>query len=244
MKSLTKKEISIALKIITIVLVVVGVIAQTFNSLLVSRGLTSFLYFTTQSNVILGVTMGLLLFFELKNKEKPRWLIIFSHIAVSAVFLTFIVFSLFLGPFITGIKYFYSIQNLALHNFAPICGIIAYLLMEEDIPKVARPLALISGISYAIVTYILYFAGVSFGKYELPYFFLDFNTYGFLRINFPDFGVVYWWILIAIFLYGISVLLMFIRKLAHKNEKVPLTSFIFLSVLATIFIVFNIIIKL
>ena len=80
MKKLTLKTVRISLKIAIIVSVIIGVLFQNFSGLLVSKGIVSFLYYTTQSNIILAITLGLLLYYEFKDLVPPKWLRTFHHI--------------------------------------------------------------------------------------------------------------------------------------------------------------------
>jgi len=246
-KKITKRQLRIILKIIIIVFVIIGVIAQQFIGFLSGRGYSAFLYFTTQSNIILAITALILLIYDIKGIKNPPALVSFHHIAISAILLTFIVFSLFLGPFIPSVSYFYSPGNLTLHNLVPILGLVNYLLEEDKMPpKYVRSLALISGLTYLIATYILYFSGANFGLYEFPYFFLNFKELGWLTLDFANmrFGIIYWWIIIIIFLYGISALTYNIKQKSTSNPKLALNVFIFLFALAVLFTTLNVIIKL
>jgi hypothetical protein len=242
--NITKKNLRLVLRIAIIVMVIVGVIGQYFSGILVDKGWSSLLFYTTQSNLLVAATYLFLLIYELKDKKTPRLIIIFEHIAVSATTLTFIVFALFLGPYIANVRYFYSLQNLTLHNLVPILSIITYLIGKDTGQKRIIPFALISGFSYLIFAYLLYFLKVPFGSFEFPYFFMDFNQYGWLRIQGINFGVIYWWITIALLLYGISFLLFKLKEKTINLKKVPLYVFIILLAFAILITLINIIIKL
>ncbi|MFA5486088.1 MAG: hypothetical protein WC275_03275 [Bacilli bacterium] len=247
MEIVNKRSFSITLKVITIFLVIIGVAFQNFTPFLAGRGHVAFLYFTTQSNIIVGIVIFILFIYELKGKEIPPFLSAFHHIAISAILLTFLVFSLFLGPFIPMVSYFYSPSNVLLHNLVPILAIFNYLLAKEELPKpYVRYLALISALTYMIATYILYFSGVSFGKYEFPYFFLNYKESGWLKVDFVNmrFGVIYWWIIICLLLLTISVSLYHFKRESKVNEKLPLKIFIILFSSSIIFSLLNVIIKL
>ncbi len=234
----------ISLNSVLIVLVVIGVIMQTTSGLLVTPGFRSFLYYTTQSNFIMALLSALLIYFDLKKREPSIVIKVLHHIAVTAVLLTFIVFALLLGGYIENARYFYSIQNLTLHNLAPIIAVFVYLLYDYKLPPYTVPLALISGITYMLFTYILYFSGVNYGAHGFPYFFLDFKTYGWFTVNWPSFGILYWWILIVVFMYTMSVSLVYLRNKTRKYKRIPLFTLIALLCLALIFISINIIIGL
>lgn len=244
MNEATKRTTRLVLNVVLIVLVIGGIISQSLSSIIVSKGGISFLYFTTQSNLIMAMFSLILIYFDLKQKPIPRHLAVFHHIAVVATTLTFLVFALMLGPFLNMPSYFYSLQNLALHNFGPIIAIVVYLLYDYEVPKKAKPLALAAPLSYMFVTYLLYFSGVRFTPNKLPYFFLEYMTYGWLRIDFPNFGILYWWILIILLIVIISNLVYFLKKKAQTNPKVIYISAIILFCLSLTFIVINTIIKL
>lgn len=218
--NITKKNLRLVLRITIIVMVIAGVIGQYFSGILVDKGWTSLLFYTTQSNLLVAATYLFLLIYELKDKKTPRLILIFEHIAVSATTLTFIVFALFLGPYIANVRYFYSLQNLTLHNLVPIFSIITYLIGKDTGQKRIIPFALISGFSYLIFAYLLYFLKIPFGSFEFPYFFMDFNQYGWLRIQGINFGVIYWWITIALY-YMESVFYSSNSKKKQSIQKKP-----------------------
>ncbi|MGI6735008.1 MAG: hypothetical protein ACOX3C_02330 [Bacilli bacterium] len=246
MENNEKRIISIILKFGVIVVAIVGIISQQLHGLLIYTGYVPFLYFTTQSNIIIAICMIFLLYFDFANKEVPRALLIFEHISVTAVTLTFLVFAIILAPFIPALdrRYFYSLQNLTLHNAAPILAIVHYLYDDNrDIPKYAKPLGLLSGIIYVIFVYIVHLAGGNFGATEFPYFFLDYKSFGWLTISEGKIGILYWWAVIILLLYGISSALYYLKVKSGAKKKIPVTTFASLIFLATIFIIINIIIK-
>lgn len=244
MNATNKRIIRLVLNAFLIVLITSGIISQTLSGLLVSRGPISFLYFTTQSNLIVALLALFLIFYDIKEKARPKAVQIIHHIAVVATTLTFLVFSLMLGPYIEKANYFYSLQNIALHNLGPIIALIVYLLYDDDLSPNVRLLALISPFSYMIVIYLLYFSGVRFTPYELPYFFLEYMTYGWLRIDYPNFGVLYWWILILLLIVGISYVLYYLREKARQNHVVIYICGALLLCFALMFISINTIMKL
>ena len=244
MNEATKRTIRLILNGLLVVLVTSGIISQAVSSIIVGSGAISFLYFTTQSNLIMVGLSLVLIYFDLKRKPLPRFLQIFHHLAVVATTLTFLVFALMLGPFLDLATYFYSLQNIALHNLGPILAIIVYLLYAHETPKSVKLLALIGPLSYMFVTYLLYFSGVRFHPYELPYFFLEYMTYGWLRIDFPNFGILYWWVAIILLIFIISYLVYLLKRKAQTNSKVIYISASTLFVLSLTFIVINTIMKL
>lgn len=241
---LTQRTLRISLQIAIILMVIAGVIGQYLSGILVDRGWSSMLFYTTQSNLLMAATFVALLIYDLKGKETPRFIVIFEHIAVSATTLTFLVFALFLGPYIEKAGYFYSLQNLTLHNLVPILSIVMYLIGKNKGGKHIILFALISGFSYLAFAYILYFFHVPFGRFDFPYFFMDFKTYGWFRIDGINFGVVYWWITIAFLLYGISILLYKLKDKNSVHPKYSLYIFFILIVFAISITTINIIMKL
>ncbi|OQC49540.1 MAG: hypothetical protein BWX57_00863 [Tenericutes bacterium ADurb.Bin024] len=246
METKKKRTINIILKISIIVAAIIGIISQQLHGLLIYTGHVPFMYFTTQSNILVAVCMGILLYYDLTEKEVPRWVLIFQHITVTAVTLTFLVFAIFLGPFIPDLSvgYFYSVQNLTLHNIVPILAISQYLYDDNrDIPKYAKYLGLSSGFIYVIFVYIVHLCGATFGATEFPYFFLDYKEFGWLTINEGKIGIIYWWIVIILLLLGISALLYYLKKKSAERKNIPVAIFNSLIILSIIFIIINIIIK-
>ncbi len=204
------------------------------------------MYFTTQSNIFIALCMGLLLYYDFAEKPVPTVILILHHISVTAVTLTFLVFAIFLGPFIPelSVSYFYSVQNLTLHNIVPLLAIGQYLYDDNrDIPDYTKYLGLLSGVIYVIFVYIVHFLGGNFGATLFPYFFLDYKTFGWLTISEGKIGILYWWIVIILLLLGISLLLYYLKKKSAERKNIPAAIFNSLIILAVIFIIINIIIK-
>lgn len=233
-----KRTYRLILNILLVILVTAGIISQAFSGAFGHGGIT-FLYFTTESNLVMAVVSLVLLYFDLRKKELPVFLKVFHHIAVVAVTLTYLVFAFILAPFFEMPTYFYSFQNIVLHNLGPILAIIVYLLYEHETPKIARLLSIVSPLSYLGATFILYFAGVFFPPNGLPYFFLEYMTYGWLRIDYPNFGVIYWWVLIILIVFVISASIYYLKRKAQNNNKVIyITSGVLLG-LSILFIILN-----
>lgn len=239
----TSQKPRIILRLLIIVLVLSGVIAQQFSPIFrMHGGYVAFFYFTTQSNVFLLFISVALLVYELKAKQKPKLLITLEHIAVSATTLTFIVFALLLGPFMETYSYYYSITNVTLHNLAPIGGIIAYLMTRDEYAPPAY-YGLISGLYYLVFAYVVHALRGNFGPFEFPYFFLDYKANGWFTLAPPTFGVVYYFILIFFMLLGISVLLLKLKNNEQKSKVIKITAIALLSV-AFIINLLNVLIKL
>lgn len=230
------------MRLAIIMLVTLGLIAQQFSAFYALHGrIVAFLYFTTQSNILLLVVNALLLSYELKNKLKPKPLLTLEHIAVSATTLTFVVFALLLGPFVEKPSYFYSVTNLTLHNFAPILGVITYLMTKEK-TNLPAFIAVSAGLYYLIFAYTVFFVRGNFGPTKFPYFFLDFETNGWLTFSPPTIGVIYYFVIIFFLLWGTSELLLKLKQKENK-KKVALVTFTLLFTLSFVINLLNVILK-
>ncbi|MBR4270208.1 MAG: hypothetical protein IKQ31_00825 [Clostridia bacterium] len=93
-------------------------------------GFWGFKYFTTDSNVLLAITSGILLFFEIKALKSgdyfiPKWAEVLKFCGVIAVSVTFWVVVLYLRAPIM-----FMGVNLILHVIVPVLGFISTVFLE------------------------------------------------------------------------------------------------------------------
>lgn len=228
MKIFSRKNLSFALKICIVFAGIIGVFISLFTTRLdgYSHWPVRFLYFTTQSNLWIGFTVLAILllpYFPDKNKEKwEKRLYILKYIFTVSITVTGLVFCFLLAPFADESYRPWSFTSILTHVIAPLTSIVDFFVDETQIEWKNRNLF------YSIVPPLCYFAfamllgafNVDFGRGEpFPYFFLNFKTeaglFGFVDGDLPQFGSMYWIILILCMILGLSAL----YSLKYKKNK-------------------------
>jgi len=179
-----------------------------------------FLYYTIQSNIaIAAICLIFLVIDALGNGHRsiPNWLYAAKFTATVGILLTFLVFSLLLIPLVPP-GYLTSKSNIFLHNLAPLLALADFLLCDTAYRSTRRHtwLGLILPGAYLIEALALSFAGVRFSGKLVPYFFLDYQELGWLRISAEGIGVVYWVLLLNLALLGIGFGLLWVKE-KRKN---------------------------
>ncbi len=132
---MTKRNLygSLVLNAFTFLSVIVCLIILSINNP------SSFRMFTTQSNVIAGITAGIILVFEVliilgKKDKLPDWLRIVKMVTTTAVTLTLLVVLFYLGFVAVAEGYSYFIMfrntNICFHLLTPISAIVSFILFE------------------------------------------------------------------------------------------------------------------
>ena len=103
------------------------------NSTLGGDGWSDLKYFTVESNLLVGVVAVVYLVWRLLGKgEMPKWLSILKYLSTAAVFVTFTVVVIFLGP-LYGFGRMYYASNLFFHLLIPLVAIFEFVLFAEEI---------------------------------------------------------------------------------------------------------------
>lgn len=121
--------------------------------LLEANKLEMFKFYTVDSNILMGLSSLLLLFYEFrllrgKIKEIPNAIYIIKQIGVTSVSLTFLVTAIFLMPRF-GFFALYNNSNLIFHLIVPILALVSYIFFEKHNNKYRYAL-------YGIIPTILY----------------------------------------------------------------------------------------
>ena len=104
------------------------------------KGIQSFRYFTTLSNVFAALAAGIILVFNVKNVirdkyEFPKSALIIKYVATCAVALTFTTVALFLSPMILfyGQSYFtlFRGNGFFMHFLLPLLSIVNFIFFER-----------------------------------------------------------------------------------------------------------------
>ena len=218
-----KNLLSVLIKLALVMMGISGIIVTYISAGFMSGG-TTFLYFTIQSNItIIAITaiflvdaIGVLRGNEPYNNQ------ILLHIKLCftvAITITFIVFVTLLAP-ITGVAYFFSYSNFCLHIIVPILAILDYFLFDSDI-KIGKASFLV-GTAMPIYYFFFYLIGRGAGFTYLngdkaPYFFLDFEKYGWFSVSNEGIGVFYWIIILLVFAALLGLMYTLLMKYRQKK---------------------------
>lgn len=180
-------------------------------------------YYTIQSNIFVMIVAAISLFFEfhkLKGKSIPNAIYTLRFVCTVDITLTFLVFSLMLTPIFikdNNTAYLLSIGNLCVHNLLPLAAIFDWCFFGKSnhIKTKQILLALIFPFFYCVLMLIRSFLGITISGNLVPYFFLDYQASGWLKIGKNGIGVIYWIIILALALVGMCL---FFRKVCKKHS--------------------------
>ncbi len=98
-----------------------------------ARSLRTFRYFTTDSNILSGISCAALAAYTVihpkKDSAASRFFIMLKFVGVCSVMLTFLVVIFFLGPN-QGYGYMLSGANLWLHMICPLAALVCFLFFD------------------------------------------------------------------------------------------------------------------
>ena len=240
-----KLIISLILKIVCIVSAITGTLLAFYWPEGYMVKWRTFLYFTEDSNILMTIVMyiGVIRIIKdfkgLDKKISDDTFCCLKHMFTVMMFFTMLTFygMSIIGLFTesetdrAGIIHLMSIpSNWTVHLLAPITSIIDYLFFDARVKKENRRiinfLSLIFPLCYSIGTIMLSYAGVRF-SHELaivPYFFLDYEQYGYLSIGNGKIGIIYMWVVLALIIYFSNYLFYYLQGLIQKKvrlEKTP-----------------------
>lgn len=95
------------------------------------RGLSSFRYFTIDSNVFSAFVSAIYLVFIVTGKAIPSWLMVLKFVASVTVMLTFLTVMIYLGP-TYGYKNQLSDVNIHMHLMGPLMAAITCCFFENN----------------------------------------------------------------------------------------------------------------
>ena len=214
----TRKKVSNALKYVIVLSAFLGTILGFFTATRdgYSHWTKRLLYFTTQSNLWIGI-IYLCIIIMLKNKtdeyvKEGFYFCKFSFVV--CIFMTGFVFCLFLAPFADQSYHPWSIYSIMAHVITPILALLDFYLDEyvydfhfsHIISVIIPPL-----IYYALAIALGYF-NLNFGRGEpYPYFFLKLNSqagiFGFSINSLQIFGTFWWLLFFSLVMISIGFIL-------------------------------------
>ena len=181
-----------------------------------SKGWTVFKYFTFQSNIFVGLvclTYAIFQFLIIKGiiGKLPPVFLVFNHVGITAIGVTFLIVIVFLAPGY-GFDKMYNNANLFFHALVPLVAMINYLFFEKEanIRFWQTPFAIIPCLFYGVVYFIVVASN---------------NAYGNLNIDFYGFGKDGPWIgalnfiIVLVIAYSIGLFLYFINHLVFKKRR-------------------------
>ena len=208
---------SFILNILTFLLVIVGVIvmATVRISALGETNISVFKFFTFQSNVFMGAVAFIYALFQLlillnKRDKLPHVLLVFNHVATSAVSLTFLVVVFFLGA-IYGYNSMYTGANLFFHGLVPLLAMIKFMFFDKEceIKFSDTVFAIIPPFLYGLVYLSIVIATNGYGDVNI-----DFYMFG---ANGLPLGIVTYITIMSV-TYGFALVLFFVHKAVFKKR--------------------------
>ena len=119
--------------IVVLVLISIYLMITTSDGIIKGSKLKALKYFTVQSNIFMGISAFISLFYLLFKKDKyPTWLTILKLISTTCLTLTFLTVLAYLAP-LMGINMVFLGANLYMHLFIPVVSIFTFIFIE---PKV------------------------------------------------------------------------------------------------------------
>ena len=209
---MTRKIASLILKSIVVLSVVAGVIIH------VVADYRALLFFTTQSNIWIGVACVVGIALMLSKRQPSQWMYSAKLVFTVSITLTGVVYCTMLAPFLGAEAYTFS--STLLHVVVPIVSVADFFVY--DYPAAYRKWECLT------VTvppfYYLAFAGVGYalnwdfgyGGQNYPYFFLNWGSpagaFGFSSES-PYMGVFYYVLILLAFVVGIGALYVLLARL-------------------------------
>lgn len=213
------------LKIMTALSAFVGVGISLFSALddNFTHRYKRLMYFTAQSNLWIGITFVLVLFFPfLKIKNRRQWqrkLYIAKYIFTVSITMTGIVFCAVLAPFAPPDYRPWAFCNVLTHIVTPILAVADFLSDKMRIRLTARHVfaSLLPPFFYFTTASVLGAFHFDFGRGEpYPYFFMNYHSpagfFGIVRER-PFIGSFYWW------MFFIALMLLIAYAYASINAK-------------------------
>lgn len=187
----------------------------------------TFRYYTVQSNILAMLMAVVIIIFEarrLKGRAVPAVVEHLRLMSTVAITLTFLVFSVMLTPKLIADgqgSYLTTPGNLFVHNLVPICAILDWCLFAgaTKIKRAGVLCGLIPAFLYMCFVHVCVTIGLDFSGNAVPYFFFDYQTYGWLSIGSAGLGVIYWIVILAIVLLLLgSAFLLLARRRTQKSK--------------------------
>lgn len=160
-------------------------------------GWNIFKAFTVQSNIWIAVMTSVIVLWQYSHPQQqlPKWMIVLKFMTTTSILLTYIVFAVLLSPLME-MDYLLSPTNLFLHVVTPMLAIIDFIMFDSLIitKRTMVYSALVLPLIYATIFEIVY---AMTNQLPVPYFFLDYQEFGWFSLSYNHLGIAYWIALIA-----------------------------------------------
>ena len=224
MKQKTANILSLVLKFTIFVVVVTGLVDSFMGNSYAGPSKT-LLYYTNQSNVLMALVCMFFALWQIFSKRSmPRWAYVVKYAGTVAITITFLVFWLFLAPFMTEEMPIYTLNSICLHLVAPLLSVADFILFDCNWLSTKRTMwwTLVFPCYYFAFAVICSVCGVTFdgNGAKMPYFFMDFYTHGWFTVDIPglSLGVAYWLIVILGFVLTLGWLYLKIKRWRNKQN--------------------------
>lgn len=213
------------------IVVVVGAIAGTVMSAIGSRdsfmgGKVVFMYFTTQSNLLVALISILGLVFMFCKKSGGRIEQIVKIMGASAISLTCFVYCFLLAPTIG--EEAWKLNNFLTHVLVPSCFVTDFFMSDNraEYKREDSVWTLVLPLLYVAYAGIGYACGWHFSsEHTYPYFFLNWGSkagaFGFIN-EAPYFGCAWWILILLVFMLLIGIgYIAIANKIYNKRYNKP-----------------------
>jgi hypothetical protein len=203
----------IALKIISLVTSLYGLILTT-------KGLMTFTYFTTLSNVFIDIVLLCSLVMDLRGIEKTNRFYTVKFMATVSITLTFLIYMFILAPATPGgvlAGYFsFGGGSFGVHFAGPLTAILDFLLYDHKMKSTWKNalFAMVPPLCYVLFVVLLgQLFGVRWGGMMGPYNFLNYGApcgwFGFVPDSFGwttlGIGVFYMIVILSVFFFLVGL---------------------------------------
>ncbi len=213
-------------KVLVVIFAFVGVAISMINARLdgYSSGATRLLYFTTLSNLWIGITdLILIVAISLKNEKNLNKLYFLRYIFTVSITVTGVFFCFILGPNADESYHPWSIASIMTHALSPAFAIIDFFVDRRKIKLSIKGVALsvLPSALYTLVASVLGTLGVDFGRGEaFPYFFMNYHSpaglFGFSNEMPYLLGSFYWIAFLIALMIGLAS---FYALFSYGKEK-------------------------
>ena len=212
-----RKKISFVLKILAIIASLGGVLLSMFFAQ--EHGYSHWgrrmLYFTTLSNIWIGITLLIVVLLPIINKKQngkvTRFVYMLKYIFTVSITITGIIFCGFLAPFAPDEYAVWTFSSLCTHVFAPSLAIADFFVDDYhfEFKKTEVLYSTLPPFIYFIFSCILFLLHVDFGRGDtFPYFFLNLKSpagiFGFSDQMPYKIGTFYWLVMILCMVLSIG----------------------------------------
>ncbi|MCR4610606.1 MAG: Pr6Pr family membrane protein [Lachnospiraceae bacterium] len=218
----TQRIISLILKTVIVLSVLIGVIMGALASEAnFMGGDTVFMYFTIQSNILIGLICLIGAILIITNRYENKVWYIIKYIGTVSITLTGVVFCFVLAPGMGANAW--NLVNVLTHVVVPVVSVIDFFVIctVTKIKKINALWVTVPPLLYAFYAGIGYVNNWQFFEgYNYPYFFLNWGSEagaaGFSDKP-PFMGPVWWILILLVFLIIIGLVYLLIADLITKK---------------------------